>query len=100
VETRFASFSTEFQIAKDHVRINELKAAPEQAPGEHGAAAFRPVSWRISGTVGFDRGLDLLVQQEPEGGAWRWAGTLSEPRVTQSSTPATPAGTDASLRAQ
>jgi hypothetical protein len=100
VETRFASFSTEFQIAKDHVRINELKAAPEQSSDAAGAGAFRPVSWRISGTVGFDRGLDLLVQQEPEGGAWRWAGTLSEPRVTQSSTPATPAGTDASLRAQ
>jgi len=98
VETRFASFSTVFQIANDHVRISELKAAPEQSPGVHGAAAFRPVSWWISGTVGFDRGLDLLVQQEPEGREWRWAGTLSEPRVIRSSTAAIPSQTDASLR--
>jgi len=56
------------------------------------------VAWRINGTAGFDRTLDLTVQ--PAGGhafSSQVAGTLREPRVSRSTSLANAEAPDASI---
>ncbi len=95
--TRWASFSSEFQIAKQQLRITEMTATP--TPSENGLPRPTPPSvWRISGTVGFDRTLDLTVQPTAgHGFSSRIAGTLLEPRVSRITGLANATAPDASL---
>ena len=37
----------------------------------------------VTGSVGFDRALDLSVESESSGQQYHWAGTLAEPRLTE-----------------
>ncbi len=80
--TRINSLSSAFQIARKQVFVTELKVVPA-AP----VAAMRPARGEprapliVTGSVGFDRTLDLLVTEKAGRPGRHWGGTLAEPVV-------------------
>ncbi|MBI4443340.1 MAG: AsmA family protein [Acidobacteria bacterium] len=71
--TRLRSFSAHFQVAKREILLQELRLIPAAHPSDASA------SYTITGSIGFDQKVELLVQQTPDGPQSHWAGTLTEP---------------------
>ncbi len=74
--TRIASIASVFRIAGRRVLFTEMKLKPEISGRE------KPGTLTLSGTVGFDRTLDLLVRESAVSQPYHWGGTLAEPFVT------------------
>jgi AsmA-like protein len=75
--TRINSLSAAFQIAKKEVILRDLKLVPAVRPAR---GETKPVLV-VTGTVGFDRTLDLMVADKVGTQQFHWSGTLAEPRV-------------------
>ena len=81
--TEFASLSAGFHIGGREVLLQELRAvtASDQLRGRENPSQM--LSLIVTGSVGFDRALDLSVESESSGQQYHWAGTLAEPRLTE-----------------
>ena len=73
--TYLASFSASFQIAKKEIVLTELKMVPA-TPGARPARSDPRKALLVSGTVGFDRALDLVVAEKAGGQRFHWGGSL------------------------
>lgn len=71
-----SSAASSFQIANNQVLITSLTLVPS-GTGPHVARGDNPVL--ITGSVGFDRTLDLKVVDRPGSSGRHWGGTLSDP---------------------
>ncbi|HWP84707.1 MAG TPA: AsmA family protein [Terriglobia bacterium] len=74
-EVRLASLAGSFRISDRRIHIADLRMV---AAGRRRRLPAR--SWTVSGEVGFDQRLDLLVEPDSGGDKSRWAGTLAAPR--------------------
>ena len=77
--TRFTSLTTRFQIAKKEVSLVDLKMIPAPLPGALRGEQRGALS--VSGSVGFDRALDLAVTEREAAQTQHWRGTLAEPVI-------------------
>ncbi|OFW16099.1 MAG: hypothetical protein A3H27_03955 [Acidobacteria bacterium RIFCSPLOWO2_02_FULL_59_13] len=77
--TQIRIFSANFQVAKREILLQELRLIPAANPSVASANQGEAPSYTITGSIGFDQKLDLLVQQKPDGPQYHWAGTLTEP---------------------
>ena len=78
--TRISSLSSAFQIAKKRVQITDMKVFPASPRPKASALLL------ITGAVGFDRSLDLLVRGKTADSPYHWGGTLAEPVVGEAPT--------------
>jgi hypothetical protein len=76
--TRIAALSSTFQISQKEVLIKDLRMVPFVRPGPGEPKAPELI---VTGAVGFDRALDLLVMEKAGGQPHHWGGTLAEPLV-------------------
>lgn len=103
-ELHIDSFRSNFRIGKKMVSILEMRVLPARVLPGPANPLVRPPMWRIRGEVGFDRRLELTVEQDSEGRTSEWAGTLADPQLIRSISNATtanaintPRSSDASL---
>ena len=80
--TRIASLSAAFQIAKKEILLTELKMVPAM-PGARPARSEPRQTLTVSGTVGFDHSLDLVVAEKAGGPRFHWGGNLREPQISE-----------------
>ena len=81
--TEFASLSASFHIGGREVLLKELRAVTASGQPRDGENPPEMPSLLVTGSVGFDRALDLSVESESSGRQYHWAGTLAEPRLTE-----------------
>ncbi len=81
--TGFASLSASFHIGGREVLLEELRAVTGAGTVRGRESAPELPALIVTGSVGFDRTLDLNVRRESGGHQYHWAGTLAEPRLTE-----------------
>ena len=80
--TRLASVSASFQIARKEIVLTDMKMVPA-APGARMARGEPRQSLQVTGTVGFDRALDVVVAEKAGGQRFHWGGSIQEPQVAE-----------------
>ncbi|MEE8177732.1 MAG: AsmA-like C-terminal region-containing protein, partial [Acidobacteriota bacterium] len=81
--TEIASLSASFQIGGREVLLEQLRAVTGDGTVRVRESAPELPALIVTGSVGFDRTLDLNVGRESGGHQYHWAGTLAEPRLTE-----------------
>jgi hypothetical protein len=88
-DTVFHSVEASIEISGGQLRLESVNWLADAPPR---GRRTRSPGFSLSGTVGFDRKLDLIVRREPDSYPVHWGGNLDSPVVTPSVSAETPVG--------
>ncbi|MBI4465108.1 MAG: hypothetical protein HY647_10425 [Acidobacteria bacterium] len=81
--TPIESLAASFQLSKQEVLLTRLEMVPIAPPALRGERAKDRTSWVLSGTIGFDNRMNLLVMERDGDLQYHWAGTLAKPTLSE-----------------
>ena len=81
--TSIASLTATYQLSKREVLLSRVELVPLAQPTLRGERAKERASWVMSGTIGFDHRLNLLLMERDGDLQYHWAGTLAEPKIAE-----------------